>query len=212
MRFTLAITLWLWAVTVSGHGGGLDANGCHHNRKTGDYHCHRASHTSPAPPVRPSTPQPPTPVQAAIVSSASPTAIVTASSLLLRSRQSINSPALMRLRQGSSVSVLDARGRWWKVDPDGAGPLPSGYAAARYLASDAEPQVSSKPLSRTDAEIAQEIIAESMARYPGSCGCPYQTDRAGRRCGARSAYVRRGGYSLYCFATDIPESVLRGRR
>ncbi len=23
------------------HGGGLDANGCHHNRKTGDYHCHR---------------------------------------------------------------------------------------------------------------------------------------------------------------------------
>lgn len=25
-----------------GHGGGLDANGCHNNRKTGDYHCHRA--------------------------------------------------------------------------------------------------------------------------------------------------------------------------
>ena len=24
------------------HGGGLDAQGCHHNRKTGDYHCHRA--------------------------------------------------------------------------------------------------------------------------------------------------------------------------
>ncbi|WP_157269013.1 YHYH domain-containing protein [Azohydromonas aeria] len=24
------------------HGGGLDASGCHHNRKTGDYHCHRA--------------------------------------------------------------------------------------------------------------------------------------------------------------------------
>lgn len=25
-----------------GHPGGLDANGCHHNRRTGDYHCHRA--------------------------------------------------------------------------------------------------------------------------------------------------------------------------
>ena len=23
------------------HGGGLDANGCHHNRQTGDYHCHK---------------------------------------------------------------------------------------------------------------------------------------------------------------------------
>jgi len=26
----------------SGHGGGLNADGCHNNRKTGDYHCHRA--------------------------------------------------------------------------------------------------------------------------------------------------------------------------
>lgn len=24
------------------HGGGLNAEGCHHNRKTGDFHCHRA--------------------------------------------------------------------------------------------------------------------------------------------------------------------------
>lgn len=24
------------------HGGGLNAQGCHNNRKTGDYHCHRA--------------------------------------------------------------------------------------------------------------------------------------------------------------------------
>ena len=26
-----------------GHGGGLDAYGCHHNRKAGGYHCHRGS-------------------------------------------------------------------------------------------------------------------------------------------------------------------------
>jgi len=24
-----------------GHGGGLDANGCHYDRKAGNYHCHR---------------------------------------------------------------------------------------------------------------------------------------------------------------------------
>jgi hypothetical protein len=23
------------------HGGGLNKEGCHNNRKTGDYHCHR---------------------------------------------------------------------------------------------------------------------------------------------------------------------------
>ncbi|MAN45654.1 excalibur calcium-binding domain-containing protein [Hyphomonas pacifica] len=32
------------------HGGGLNAQGCHTNRKTGDYHCHRSSSSaSPAP-------------------------------------------------------------------------------------------------------------------------------------------------------------------
>jgi hypothetical protein len=26
---------------VFAHGGGLNKDGCHNNRKTGDYHCHR---------------------------------------------------------------------------------------------------------------------------------------------------------------------------
>lgn len=30
-----------------GHGGGLNSEGCHNNRKTGDYHCHRGSSTRP---------------------------------------------------------------------------------------------------------------------------------------------------------------------
>jgi len=30
-----------------GHGGGLNAQGCHNNRKTGGYHCHRKSYTPP---------------------------------------------------------------------------------------------------------------------------------------------------------------------
>jgi micrococcal nuclease len=28
-------------IPVLAHGGGLDASGCHTNKKTGDYHCHR---------------------------------------------------------------------------------------------------------------------------------------------------------------------------
>ena len=28
---------------VNAHPGGLNAEGCHNNRKTGDYHCHRSS-------------------------------------------------------------------------------------------------------------------------------------------------------------------------
>ena len=37
------------ALQAMAHGGGLDAGGCHHNRKTGDYHCHWA----PAVPAQP---------------------------------------------------------------------------------------------------------------------------------------------------------------
>jgi hypothetical protein len=38
----LAVLLCLVATAeVQAHGGGLDAYGCHHNRKLGGYHCHR---------------------------------------------------------------------------------------------------------------------------------------------------------------------------
>ena len=40
----LAITAILvnaWTAELYAHGGGLDAYGCHNNRKTGGYHCHR---------------------------------------------------------------------------------------------------------------------------------------------------------------------------
>lgn len=33
----------LGSSTASAHPGGLNAQGCHNNRKTGDYHCHRSS-------------------------------------------------------------------------------------------------------------------------------------------------------------------------
>ena len=35
------MTLWLLPVQASAHGGGLDGLSCHHNRKAGEYHCHR---------------------------------------------------------------------------------------------------------------------------------------------------------------------------
>jgi hypothetical protein len=37
----LMILLFLPGLVLA-HGGGLDANGCHTNRKTGEYHCHRS--------------------------------------------------------------------------------------------------------------------------------------------------------------------------
>jgi len=34
---------------VLAHGGGLNAEGCHNDRKRGGYHCHRGAATSPNP-------------------------------------------------------------------------------------------------------------------------------------------------------------------
>jgi hypothetical protein len=35
------------ASASSSHPGGLNAEGCHHNRRTGDYHCHGAGRPAP---------------------------------------------------------------------------------------------------------------------------------------------------------------------
>ncbi|NDY59051.1 YHYH domain-containing protein, partial [Desulfovibrio sulfodismutans] len=37
----------LLSANALGHPGGLDRNGCHTNRKTGDYHCHRGAPAAP---------------------------------------------------------------------------------------------------------------------------------------------------------------------
>jgi hypothetical protein len=37
---TLAAALLAVRAPVSAHPGGLNSEGCHNNRKTGDYHCH----------------------------------------------------------------------------------------------------------------------------------------------------------------------------
>ena len=47
---SILLTLLLTAGSANAHGGGLNAQGCHTNRKTGDYHCHRSSSAAaPAP-------------------------------------------------------------------------------------------------------------------------------------------------------------------
>lgn len=69
------------------------------------------------------------------------------------------------------------------------------------------PAVARAP-TQTDAQIKAEIIRQSIAGYSGSCPCPYNTDRAGRRCGARSAYSRPGGASPMCYVEDVPAKLV----
>lgn len=49
MRSTLPLRLLALALPLQAiaHGGGLDRNGCHTNRKTGEYHCHGGASAPP---------------------------------------------------------------------------------------------------------------------------------------------------------------------
>lgn len=61
---------------------------------------------------------------------------------------------------------------------------------------------------KTDDQIKQEIIKESISRYSGSCPCPYSKDRAGRSCGKRSAYSKPGGASPLCYPSDVSKQMV----
>jgi len=60
----------------------------------------------------------------------------------------------------------------------------------------------------TDAQIKQQIIKDSIASYRGSCPCPYSTDKAGKNCGARSAYSKPGGASPICYDKDVTQKMV----
>ena len=53
MRAMLIFALSFPAFAAA-HSGGLNSEDCHNNRKTGDYHCHRAASNSAAPTPPPS--------------------------------------------------------------------------------------------------------------------------------------------------------------
>ncbi len=64
----------------------------------------------------------------------------------------------------------------------------------------------------SDADIKRQIIAESIASYPGPCACPYNVARNGSSCGRRSAYSRPGGYAPICYDIDITSEMVQNYR
>ncbi|PWD82987.1 hypothetical protein [Ignatzschineria cameli] len=57
--------------------------------------------------------------------------------------------------------------------------------------------------AQSDDEIKNIIIQQSIASYPKSCACPYNSAKNGSRCGKRSAYSKKGGYTPKCYPEDI---------
>ncbi len=65
----------------------------------------------------------------------------------------------------------------------------------------------------SDQQIAEQLIQQSISRYPGNCPCPYNSTANGRACGKRSAYSRPGGQAPLCYAEDVtPDMIKRYRQ
>ena len=88
----------------------------------------------------------------------------------------------------------------------------SSHAIGSLPCSSAASASSSRPSAGTDAEIRQILVNQSIVRYSGSCPCPYNTDRGGRRYGGRSAYSRPGGASPLCYPRDVSDAAVEAYR
>lgn len=140
-----------------------------------------------------------------------------------RSGPSTNDPIIDRFDAGRKVLLMEQAGDWSRIRDDLT--QHDGWIATRFLSETAvktkaaPARTEKKPEEIEiavpvipDSVLIQRIIAESLDSYPSSCACPYSRDRAGRRCGKRSAYSKPGGYSPVCFPGDVSKAMIEAFR
>jgi hypothetical protein len=142
------------------------------------------------------------------------TLYVTASKLNVRSAPNANGSVLLTVPRATKVVTLSTRNGWYEVAlNDGS----SGWVSGEFLAErppsetvtprPSAPAVAAPAFDRT--RVVQAIIEESIWSTGGSCPCPYNVDRGGRRCGGRSAYSRPGGASPICFPEQVTDRMIQ---
>lgn len=143
-----------------------------------------------------------------------PDLYVTADRVNQRAGPATNERVLGQLNKGARVRQISRSNGWTEI----VSSVGRGWMSSQFLSANA-PRVTAQPKTTpkrtvaapTSAEIRtarQELIRQSIASYQGSCPCPYNVDRAGRRCGARSAWSRPGGYSPMCYDSDVSDARL----
>lgn len=137
----------------------------------------------------------------------------------MRAEPNANAKILNRLPNGMEVGELSRREGWVEIrHPISAA---EGWVSARRL-GEVAPQTEEQPKPKrkevpgievlSDAAIIAKLIALDAASYSGNCRCPENTDRAGRRCGARSAYSKPGGREPLCYAGDVTPKMIANFR
>ncbi|WP_156397558.1 MULTISPECIES: SH3 domain-containing protein [Rhizobium/Agrobacterium group] len=148
-----------------------------------------------------------------------PARFVTGKRVAFRKGPSTGDELIDRLDSGRQILLMKQSGEWSRVRDQLT--QRDGWVASRFLTEKQTPygEKPSKKASKQpereksiptipDSTIVQRIIAESLASYPSSCACPYNTDRGGRRCGKRSAYSKPGGYAPICYPQDVTQAMI----
>lgn len=147
------------------------------------------------------------------------TMYVDASRLNVRNGPNKSDKVIWTLKRDQAVQVTDVRGNWSFI----TGAKYQGWVFSTFLTRNKAPkQQASLPSTSlptvhrqpglSKAAITKLLIDRSLAYYSGNCPCPYNRDRAGRRCGRRSAYTRPGGESPLCYSADITAAMISDYR
>lgn len=137
----------------------------------------------------------------------------------LRAEPTAEAQILERFPEGTDLTELRRRDGGVNVRHFQTGK--EGWAKAASLVTQRplereERQEKPKPTAVStglpDAAIAALLIKASIANYSGSCACPYQSDRAGRSCGRRSAHSKPGGSAPLCFEDDVTLAMIASYR
>lgn len=169
----------------------------------------------PAPPPQAQVQTAPKPVQV--------TQYVIGRKVALRAGPGKSYSILDRYDSGRAVGLIETTGDWSRVRDnltqregwisksllgDRQPPPPPDKEKQKAQPEKKQQEVPTAPPIVSDNAVAQRLIAESIAMYPGTCACPYNTDRRGRSCGRRSAYSKGGGYAPLCYPQDVSANMI----
>lgn len=150
------------------------------------------------------------------------TLYVTARRVNLRTGASTRHAILAQLNYGALATEISRNKGWVQINATVDSKSVTGWMSGKYLSTKPaarDPVLSNRasvtkrkiavPTSAQKTSARKTLIQRSIAAYSGSCPCPYNRDRGGRRCGKRSAWSRPGGYSPLCYDSDITEARLK---
>lgn len=218
--------VWPWILGVVGIIVAFNLfgnDGSSTNRSSASLQPRSANSAAPAIPEKPapaiSTPTVNVSAPAAPPPATAPeTRFVTASSLNVRSAPNTSGEIVGKASSGQQLTILERASGWLLVQTSAGG---RGWVSEQYTSTTRPtpvaapaPQalVSATPPSINRDAIIQKIIERSIRNYSGSCPCPYNTMRNGRRCGGNSAYSKPGGRSPICFPSDVTEAMIAAFR